>query len=79
MYSPEVQETLKELHRSWDELHSRLRRREQDLSEAIAGYARGQRERPESLMKEVEQMRADCSVRFKQLMDAVRREGHSGK
>ena len=70
-----MQDQLEELHVAWNELHSRLRAREQHLSEAIAGYARGQRDRPEALMKEVEQMRLDCSRKFKDLMDAVRRQG----
>lgn len=52
-------------------MHSRLREHEQRLSQAISVYASGQGARPETLMKEVEHMRAECALRFKTLMDAV--------
>ena len=69
---PVVQDDVAQLHRAWEELHTRLREQEQCLSAAIAAYGRGRAGKPETLMEEVEQMRAECAVRFKALMDAVR-------
>ena len=75
---PLIQDDITELHRAWEDLHTRLREEEQRLSVAIAAYGRGQAGKPESLMKEVEQMRAECAVRFKALMDAVRAQAPAG-
>jgi hypothetical protein len=63
---------LSRLHEDWEELHTRLRVHEQLLSEALALYARGEGPRPDSVIEEVEQMRADCAQRFKRLMAAVK-------
>jgi hypothetical protein len=66
-------EELTRLHEEWQALHTRLRVQEQVLSDALALYARGEGPRPDSIITEVEQMRAECSVRFKSLMAAVKR------
>jgi hypothetical protein len=66
-------EELARLHQEWQALHSRLRVQEQLLSDALALYARGEGPRPDVLIGEVEQMRAECSARFKRLMAAVKR------
>jgi len=63
---------LARLHEEWEELHTRLRVHEQLLSHALALYAKGEGPRPDSMIEEVEQMRAECSVRFKRLMSAVK-------
>ena len=63
---------LARLHQEWQELHARLRVHEQLLSDALALYARGEGPRPDSMIAEVEQMRAECSARFKRLMAAVK-------
>jgi hypothetical protein len=63
---------LTRLHEEWQALHSRLRVHEQLLSDALALYARGEGPRPDEIIQEVEQMRAECSVRFKSLMAAVK-------
>ncbi|HEY0824008.1 MAG TPA: hypothetical protein VGD76_09505 [Ramlibacter sp.] len=63
---------LEHLHRQWEEVHTRLRIHEQLLSDAMALYARGEGPRPDSIMAEVEQMRAECATRFKAMMDAAR-------
>lgn len=63
---------LQQLHADWHALHSRLRVHEQLLSDALALYAKGEGPRPDSIIAEVEQMRAECSVRFKRLMAAVK-------
>lgn len=68
---------LAALHRDWEHVHQRLRVREQELSTAIASYARGEGPRPEAMISEVEGLRAECSVRFKSLMDAVRSQSES--
>lgn len=60
------------LHREWDELHERLRLRERALSDAIAVYARGDGPRPEAMMSEVEQLRAECARRFQAMIAATR-------
>ena len=64
---------LARLHQEWQELHKRLRAHEQLLSDALALYARGEGPRPDAIIGEVEQMRAECSLRFKRLMAAVKR------
>lgn len=63
---------LTRLHAEWQALHARLRVHEQLLSEALAVYARGEGPRPDSVIAEVEQMRADCARRFRRLMAAVK-------
>lgn len=63
---------LARLHAEWQELHTRLRVHEQLLSEALALYARGEGPRPDSVIEEVEEMRADCAQRFRRLMAAVK-------
>jgi hypothetical protein len=63
---------LTRLHAEWDALHTRLRVHEQLLSDALALYARGEGPRPDAIIQEVEQMRAECSARFKRLMAAVK-------
>jgi hypothetical protein len=66
-------EELTRLHQEWQALHSQLRVQEQLLSDALALYARGEAPRPDVLIGEVEQMRAECSARFKRLMAALKR------
>jgi hypothetical protein len=61
------------LHAQWQDLHSRLRVHEQLLSDALALYARGEGPRPDTIIDEVEQMRAECSARFRRLMAAVKK------
>ncbi len=63
---------LAHLHTQWEDVHTRLRVQEQVLSEAIALYVKGKAARPETMMQEVEQMRAECAQRFRALMDALR-------
>ena len=63
---------LPRLHAEWHALHSQLRVHEQLLSDALALYARGEGPRPDTIIQEVEQMRAECSLRFKRLMAAVK-------
>ena len=63
---------LEELHADWEALHTRLRVHEQLLSDALALYAKGEGPRPDSIIAEVEQMRADCAARFRRLMAAVK-------
>jgi hypothetical protein len=65
-------EELARLHQDWQELHGRLRVQEQMLSDALALYARGEGPRPDTMIGEVEQMRAECARRFKRLMAAVK-------
>jgi len=60
------------LHEEWSAIHTRLRNVEQLLSEALRIYARGEGPRPDAMMEDVEQLRADCAVRFKRLMEAIR-------
>jgi hypothetical protein len=60
------------LHEEWSVLHARLRTAEQQLSDALRVYARGEAARPDDLMEDVEHMRAECAVRFRRLMDAIR-------
>lgn len=66
---------LARLHAEWQEIHDRLRRQEQVLSEQIERYVRGAAARPDALIEEVQRMRADCAQRFQQLMEAVRADG----
>lgn len=63
---------LARLHADWHALHTRLRVHEQLLSDALALYAKGEGPRPDTIIAEVEQMRAECSVRFRRLMAAVK-------
>ena len=63
---------LAQLHAEWHALHTRLRIHEQLLSDALALYAKGEGPRPDSIIGEVEEMRAECSARFKRLMAAVK-------
>ena len=63
---------IQRLHEEWSGLHTRLRSAEQVLSDALRLYARGEGPRPDALMEEVEQMRAECAQRFKRLMEAIR-------
>ena len=74
MAAPDVHadEELTRLHQEWQALHSQLRVQEQRLSDALALYARGEGPRPDAVIAEVEQMRAECSLRFKRLMAAVK-------
>jgi hypothetical protein len=72
MESPGPRTDLEQLHADWHALHTRLRVHEQLLSDALALYAKGEGPRPDSIIKEVEQMRAECSARFKRLMAAVK-------
>lgn len=62
------------LHREWEEVHTRLRQLEQQLSEAITLYARGRGPRPVALMSEVEALRGQCAQRFEALMNGIRRD-----
>jgi hypothetical protein len=70
--APGPDQDLEQLHADWESLHTRLRVHEQLLSDALALYAKGEGPRPDSIISEVEQMRAECSVRFKRLMAAVK-------
>ena len=63
---------LAHLHTQWEVVHTRLRIQEQVLSDAIALYVKGKAARPEAMMEEVERMRAECSTRFRALMDALK-------
>jgi hypothetical protein len=63
---------LLRLHADWQAQLSRLRVHEQLLSDALLLLARGEGPRPDSIIEEVVQMRADCSAAFKRLMDAVK-------
>ncbi|HEY0823780.1 MAG TPA: hypothetical protein VGD76_08335 [Ramlibacter sp.] len=63
---------LARLHADWHALHSRLRVHEQLLSDALALYATGEGPRPDSIIAEVEQMRAECSARFRRMMAVVK-------
>lgn len=63
---------LAQLHAHWHALHSRLRVHEQLLSDALALYAKGEGPRPDSIIAEVEQMRAECAARFKRMMAVVK-------
>lgn len=63
---------LAHLHTRWEDVHTRLRVQEQVLSDAIALYVKGKAERPEAMMEEVERMRAECSARFRALMEALK-------
>jgi hypothetical protein len=65
-------EDLARLHAHWQELHSQLREREQQLSAAVELYAKGRGARPDELMSEVAEMRSECSRRFRKLMQAMR-------
>lgn len=69
---------LAHLHSAWEDVHTRLRTQEQVLSEAIALYVKGKAARPEAMMEEVEQMRVECSARFRALMDALKAQNASG-
>ncbi len=60
------------LHEEWSVLHTRLRSVEQQLSDALRVYARGEAARPDHLMEDVEHLRAECAARFRRLMDAIR-------
>jgi hypothetical protein len=71
---PEGSQELARLHQRWEELHTKLRAHEQILSDAVALYARGQGPRPDAIMKEVQAMRAECSGRFRKMMDAAREQ-----
>ncbi len=63
---------LARLHADWQALHTRLRVHEQLLSDALALYAKGEGPRPDSIIAEVEQMRAECATRFRRMMEAVK-------
>lgn len=63
---------LSRLHAEWQSLHGTLRVQEQVLSQALELYAKGKGPRPDTLMNEVSEMRAECAVRFNRLMAAVR-------
>ena len=63
---------LTRLHAEWDALHTRLRVHEQLLSDALLLLARGEGPRPDAIIDEVVQMRAECSAAFNRLMDAAK-------
>lgn len=65
-------------YESWAELQTLVRRKEQELAEAIALYARGRRSRPLKLMGEVEQLRAECARQFQALMTVLRTNPRDG-
>lgn len=67
-----AQQDIQRLHEEWSTLHTRLRGAEQLLSDALRLYARGEGPRPDAVMEEVEQMRAECAQRFRRLMEAIR-------
>lgn len=77
---PPPDDTIARLHGEWASIHTRLRSLEQLLSDALQLYARGEGPRPDEIMQDVEQLRAECAVRFKRLMEAIRspRPGKSG-
>lgn len=68
-------ENLERLHAEWQEVHVKLRAKEQSLSRALALYAKGKGPRPDAIIREVSDMRAECSQRFTRLMAAVREPG----
>ena len=70
--TPGPRKDLEQLHSDWEDLHTRLRVHEQLLSDALALYAKGEGPRPDSIITEVEQMRAECAARFRRLMAAVK-------
>lgn len=63
---------VEQLHADWHELVERLRSRELLLSLTLATYARGEGPRPDQLMAEVLELRAECSRRFKAMLGALR-------
>jgi hypothetical protein len=63
---------LVRLHAEWQARLTRLRVHEQLLSDALLLLARGEGPRPDAIIDEVVQMRAECSAAFNRLMDAVR-------
>ena len=65
-------EDLARLHAHWQELHQQLRAKEQLLSQAVELYAKGRGARPDELLREVAEMRSECSRRFNTLMEAMR-------
>jgi hypothetical protein len=65
-------EDLARLHAHWQELHQQLRAKEQLLSAAVELYAKGRGARPDDLLREVAEMRGECSQRFQKLMEAMR-------
>lgn len=77
---PPPDDAIARLHAEWAGIHARLRGLEQRLSEALQVYARGEGPRPDTLMEEVEPLRAECAVRFRRLMEAIRapRDGAPG-
>jgi hypothetical protein len=70
--TPGPDRDLERLHADWHALHTRLRVHEQLLSDALAIYAKGEGPRPDSIISEVEQMRAECALRFRRMMAAVK-------
>jgi hypothetical protein len=70
--NPGPDKELEALHAEWEALHTRLRVHEQLLSDALAIYAKGEGPRPDSIISEVEQMRAECALRFRRMMAAVK-------
>ncbi|NNU43340.1 hypothetical protein [Ramlibacter montanisoli] len=70
--APGPDKELERLHADWHALHSRLRVHEQLLSDALAIYAKGEGPRPDSIITEVEEMRAECALRFRRMMAAVK-------
>ncbi len=77
---PPPDDAIARLHSEWAGIHTRLRSLEQLLSDALQLYARGEGPRPDEIMADVEQLRAECAVRFKRLMEAIRspRAGQGG-
>jgi hypothetical protein len=75
---PRGKEDLARLHAHWQELHAQLREREQQLSAAVELYAKGRGARPDELMRDVAEMRVECSRRFRKLMQAMREPEPSG-
>ena len=63
---------LVRLHAEWQARLTRLRVHEQLLSDALLLLARGEGPRPDAIIDEVVQMRAECSAAFNRLMDAVK-------
>jgi hypothetical protein len=74
MASPPVpaRPDLLHLHAEWQSRLTRLRVHEQLLSDALLLHAKGEGPRPDGIMDEVVQMRADCAAAFKRLLDAVK-------
>lgn len=60
------------LNSEWEEVHTQLRMMEQVLSDAVSLYSRGHASLPDSVLREVDRLRAICAQRFRALSDGLR-------